>query len=73
MVILTCDGDNLAPECDTLAEKLKDGKRKVTHHVLEGMLHGFDKRCKEGTEDARQRDVAYALVAGAIREAFASS
>ena len=70
MVILTCDGDNLAPEADALAKKLDHGKRRVTHRTLEGVGHGFDKGCKEGTHESRQRGVAYSLVVDTIREVF---
>lgn len=73
MVVLTCDGDNLAPEANVLAEKLSDGKRKVTHRMLEGVDHGFDKAAKEGSVEARQTDVAYSLIVEAIKEAFGIS
>ncbi|MBE3046511.1 alpha/beta hydrolase fold domain-containing protein [Candidatus Bathyarchaeota archaeon] len=73
LVILTCDGDNLAPEADALAEKLNDGNRRVTHRVLEGVGHGFDKiQCEEGTHQWRQRDLAYSLIVDEIVGAFAS-
>jgi acetyl esterase/lipase len=38
VVIVTCEGDNLAPEGDALDEKLKDGRRTVVYRVLKGML-----------------------------------
>lgn len=71
MVVLTCDGDNFAPEANALAEKLSDGKRKVTHRMLEGVDHGFDKGAVDGSVEARQRDVAYSLIVEAIKEKFA--
>ncbi|KAL2111157.1 hypothetical protein VUR80DRAFT_205 [Thermomyces stellatus] len=73
MVVLTCDGDNLAPEANVLAGKLSDGRRKVTHRMLEGVDHGFDKVAAEGTDDAKQRDVAYSIIVDAIKEVFAST
>lgn len=73
MFILTCDGDNLVPEAEALASKLEDGNRRLTHRVLEDVVHGFDKQCEEGTHASRQRDVAYSLIVDEIHEAFTSS
>ncbi|KAH6889836.1 Alpha/Beta hydrolase protein [Thelonectria olida] len=60
VVLFTCSGDTLAPEGNELAAKLQNGTRRVVNQTLEGVAHGFDKRCEEGTYESEQREVAYA-------------
>ncbi|KAK7949496.1 hypothetical protein PG988_016135 [Apiospora saccharicola] len=38
----------LSDETNDLADRLRDGKRKVGHEVMEGMPHAFDKTCQPG-------------------------
>ncbi|CAJ2507404.1 Uu.00g085900.m01.CDS01 [Anthostomella pinea] len=70
VVILTCGGDNCAPEANDLAAKLKDGKRKVVHEVMEGMPHAFDKTCKPGTPEWGQKEKMNALIIQELKEAL---
>ena len=70
VVIVTCDGDVLMPEATALAARLENGKRKVVNLTLEGIHHGFDKGCQEGTEEAAQRDKAYSLIIRSLQEAL---
>ncbi|KAK8062726.1 alpha/beta-hydrolase [Apiospora hydei] len=51
VVIVTCGGDNCAPEANELADRLRDGKRRVVNEVMEGMPHAFDKTCRPGTAE----------------------
>jgi acetyl esterase/lipase len=61
VVIFTCSGDILSPEANELARKLQQQNeaRRVVNQTLEGVAHGFDKTCKEGTQESEQREVAY--------------
>ncbi|KAH8653525.1 Alpha/Beta hydrolase protein [Xylariales sp. PMI_506] len=70
VVILTCEYDNLSPEANHLATKLEDGHRKVVNKTLEGVSHGWDKQCKEGTNDWTQREIGYRLAISTLKEAF---
>ncbi|KAL1990241.1 hypothetical protein VTN49DRAFT_6080 [Thermomyces lanuginosus] len=73
VVIVTCEGDTLAPESNALAERLKDGKRKVVHKFLEDVGHGFDDFCREGSKAWEQREAAYGLIVHTINEEFGHS
>ena len=61
LLVITCAYDDLAPEAEALAEKVKADKG---HHVIlrrmEKCGHGWDKRLKNGT-DKEKKDEAYAL------------
>ncbi|KAK8124059.1 hypothetical protein PG999_003977 [Apiospora kogelbergensis] len=70
VVIVTCGGDNCAPEANDLADKLKDGKRKVVHEVMEGMPHAFDKTCQPGTPEWDQMKKMNALIIKELKEAL---
>jgi acetyl esterase/lipase len=72
VTIMTCSGDILSPEAIALAEKLDDGRRKVTALTLEGTAHGFDKDCVEGSFESGQRDVAYSTAISTLMEALVS-
>ncbi|KAL1970756.1 hypothetical protein VTN77DRAFT_2590 [Rasamsonia byssochlamydoides] len=68
VVIITCDGDTLAPEADALAAKLDDGRRRVVHRQMKGVGHAFDKTREEGSPERKLRDESYALVDEVLRE-----
>ncbi|KAF2241539.1 alpha/beta-hydrolase [Trematosphaeria pertusa] len=70
VVMITCEGDTLSPEADSLAEKLDDGQRKVAHLRLKGVHHGFDKGPKEGSKEWERREEAYKLVVKMVRESL---
>ncbi|KAK8029595.1 hypothetical protein PG993_010886 [Apiospora rasikravindrae] len=70
VVIITCGGDNCAPEANGLASRLKDGKRKVVNEVMEGMPHAFDKTCLPGTPEWEQKDRMNALIVKELKEAL---
>ncbi|KAF2870197.1 Alpha/Beta hydrolase protein [Massariosphaeria phaeospora] len=70
IVLLTCEGDNFAPEGDALAEKLQDGKRRVVHKRLKDIHHGFDKGVKEGTKEWDRREEAYGIIVRTLKETF---
>ncbi|KAK8137139.1 esterase/lipase [Apiospora sp. TS-2023a] len=70
VVIITCGGDNCAPEANDLAEKVKDGKRKVVNEIMEGMPHAFDKTCQPGTPEWEQKDKMNALIVKELKEAL---
>lgn len=68
VVLITCEGDVLEPEAKALAERLDDGRRKVTKSLLKGMHHGFDKGDpRKGTEVWERRVEAYRLAVDALR------
>jgi acetyl esterase len=62
VLILTAGEDRLAPEAESLGEKLKGAGKELVVKRFEGMRHGWDKAAEEGSEDARVRDEAYNLV-----------
>ncbi|KAL1881692.1 hypothetical protein Plec18167_003291 [Paecilomyces lecythidis] len=69
LVIVTCEGDTLAPEANELAERLKRGEgRKVVNVQLEGVGHAFDKFL--GGIERKRREEAYGLVVEVLREVF---
>lgn len=68
VAIVTCEGDTFGPEGRALADKLVDGKRKVVNWTLKGVYHGFDKGCREGTWEWKQREVAYGLVVETLKK-----
>ncbi|KAF2185674.1 alpha/beta-hydrolase, partial [Zopfia rhizophila CBS 207.26] len=70
VAILTCEGDNLAPEANALADKLGDGQRKVVNRTLKAVHHGFDKGAKKGTNEWDQREKAYTLTVKTLKEAL---
>ncbi|KAK7911511.1 esterase/lipase [Apiospora marii] len=70
VVIITCGGDNCAPEANELAGKLKDDKRKVVNEVMEEMPHAFDKTCQPGTPEWEQKDKMNALIVKELKEAL---
>lgn len=74
VAILTCSGDSMSPEGNALANKLEDGKRKITHIELENVAHGFDKWClKEGSYEWEVKNLAYTTGIKAIKEALTIS
>lgn len=70
VVILTCEGDTLAPEAIALASRLEETNRTVVNKTFPNMPHAFDKGCKEGTKESEHRDVAYNLVIRSLKDAL---
>lgn len=72
VVIVTCDGDKLAPEAMALAERLKleDKKKKVVSEMVPGVAHGFDKGVEKGTLEWERREEMYALAVSVLRGVF---
>ncbi|KAH8695239.1 Alpha/Beta hydrolase protein [Talaromyces proteolyticus] len=71
VVIITVDGDTLAPEAIALAERLgKDQTRKVVSRTLTGVGHAFDKGVVEGTHEWEQREEAYTLAIETLKDVF---
>lgn len=71
VAILTCEGDNFAPEALALAEKLHDGRRRVVSSMIKNVRHGFDKGGPEkGSEDWERREGAYALAVETLKGAL---
>ncbi|KAJ9272416.1 hypothetical protein DTO212C5_1601 [Paecilomyces variotii] len=81
VVIITCEGDTLAPEGNELAEKLKESggkrkggkesrrrRRKVMNVQLKGVGHAFDKLT--GNIEKKRREEAYGLVVEVLKEVF---
>ncbi|KAK7927840.1 Alpha/Beta hydrolase protein [Apiospora marii] len=62
--------NNCAPEANGLADRLKDGKRKVIHEVMEGMPHAFDKTCQRGRPEWDQMKKMNTLVINELKEAL---
>lgn len=71
VVIVTAQGDVLAPEADELARKLDDGSRKVVHCMVPNMHHGYEKGCKEGSKEWEEREKSYALIVKKVKESLA--
>ncbi|KAK8081118.1 esterase/lipase [Apiospora hydei] len=83
---LTCEGDNLRWEIETLVERLREmeggtegnegngGKKREVHYkMLEGVCHAFDKGIKEdggGSLVWRRREEAYAWAASLLKDAL---
>ncbi|KAK8060865.1 hypothetical protein PG996_010795 [Apiospora saccharicola] len=74
---LTCEGDNLRWEIETLVARLKEGgindegKREVHCKMLEGVCHAFDKGIKEdggGSLTWIRREEAYAWAASLLKK-----
>ena len=76
---VTCEGDNLRAEMETLAERLEaaagagagNEKRRVHYKMLEGVCHAFDKGIKEensGSLPWIRREEAYAWAASLLKD-----
>ncbi|KAK8128987.1 Alpha/Beta hydrolase protein [Apiospora sp. TS-2023a] len=79
---LTCEGDNLRWEIETLVARLKEGgtkdegKRDVHCKMLEGACHAFDKGIKEdggGSLTWIRREEAYAWAASLLKDTLRPS
>ncbi|RSL41088.1 hypothetical protein CEP53_012970 [Fusarium sp. AF-6] len=62
IMIITCSAENLSPEAEEMAEKLKAGGANVEVVQLENAPHGFDKRAKPGSVAFKQREMTYLKV-----------
>lgn len=72
VAFLLCDGDNVMPEANRLADRLEGeaGKKVVRYTAAPGIYHGFDKGPAPGSEEAKKRDAMYAVAANTVREVF---
>jgi acetyl esterase/lipase len=70
VVVITCEGDSLGPEGAELAKRLREEGRKVVHFEAKELHHGWDKGCKKGSRDEKERDVAYGTCVQALKEAL---
>jgi acetyl esterase/lipase len=72
VAFLLCDGDNVMPEANRLADRLEAeaGKKVIRYTAAPGIHHGFDKGTALGSEAARKRDAMYAVAADTVREVF---
>ncbi|KAH7186379.1 Alpha/Beta hydrolase protein [Fusarium oxysporum] len=61
-IIFTCGADNLLPEAEEMAEKLKAGGANVEVIRLKNAAHGFDKAVKPESDAFKQREIAYSKV-----------
>lgn len=68
VVVVTCEGDNLGPEGVALGKRLLEAGKKVVMFEAKEFHHGWDKRCKKGSRDEKERDAAYAVCVEALRK-----
>ena len=67
MVVVTAEGDVLAPEADVFARKMDDGDRKSVYKNFGSMWYGFDKGIMEGTKEWDAREEAYGIIVEALK------
>lgn len=72
VAFLLCDGDNVMPEANRLADRLEGeaGKKVIRYTAAPGVHHGFDKGPAPGSKAAKKRDAMYAVAADIVREVF---
>jgi acetyl esterase/lipase len=70
VVVVTCEGDTLGPEGVDLGKRLKEAGRKVVSFEARELHHGWDKGCKEGSRDEKEREAAYAVCVEALKESL---
>jgi acetyl esterase/lipase len=63
VLIFTAEKDNLAMEGEELAGNLEIAGKTVVLKRFKGVGHGWDKTKDENSNDAKERDVAYDMVA----------
>jgi acetyl esterase/lipase len=68
VVVVTCEGDNLGPEGLALGKRLVEAGRKVVQFEAKELHHGWDKGCKKGSRDEKERDAAYGVCVEALRK-----
>lgn len=70
-VFVMCEGDVFAAEGLALAARIEEaGKSHVVKHMLEGVPHGFDKGCQEGSIQWTRREEAYQLIVDSLKSAW---
>lgn len=61
----------MRPKGNALPERLvASTQKKVMNEIIEGVPHGLDKGCKEGTIACIRREEMYALVTKLLKGAF---
>ncbi|KAK3689972.1 Alpha/Beta hydrolase protein [Podospora appendiculata] len=70
VVVVTADGDTLAPEAEALAKKLDVKGRRVVLKEVKGVGHGFDKGGVEGGRERKAREGAYEVAVEELRRAL---
>ncbi|KAF8600844.1 alpha/beta-hydrolase [Ceratobasidium sp. AG-I] len=68
--LVCCEFDPLRDEILDFAKKLKDGGADVEVMDIPGVLHGWDKDAKDGTEDGEKRAKAYDREIEVLRIAY---
>ncbi|KAK3320012.1 Alpha/Beta hydrolase protein [Cercophora scortea] len=70
VVVVTADGDTLAPEAEVLAKRLDVKGRRVVLTEVKGVGHGFDKGGVEGGREWKAREEAYGVAVEELRRAL---
>lgn len=68
--LVCCELDPLRDEIIDFANKLQDGGVDVEVMDIPGVIHGWDKRAKDGTEDGEKRAKAYDREIEVLRSAY---
>lgn len=68
VLMITCEGDSLAPEAEELAEKLQQEGSYVVSERMNGCNHAWDKRTRAGTPQRRAKERAYNLAVEMLNE-----
>ncbi|KAJ5668330.1 uncharacterized protein N7477_006900 [Penicillium maclennaniae] len=68
MLMITCEGDSLAPEGEELAEKLQHEGHYVVSERMNGCNHAWDKRARAGTPQRQAKERAYKLAVEMLNE-----
>ncbi|KZT53137.1 alpha/beta-hydrolase [Calocera cornea HHB12733] len=70
-MILSCEYDYLDAESRELLQVLEEAGREPVGVWVEGMGHGFDQFCADGSEEAAVRDVNWQKAIEVLRKAYA--
>ncbi|KAJ5594353.1 Alpha/beta hydrolase fold-3 [Penicillium hispanicum] len=69
VLMITADGDSLAPEAEELAERLQaQPEWHVVSQRMQGCRHAWDKRTRTGTPQHAAKDHAYGLAVAMLNE-----
>ena len=69
VLMITADGDTLAPEGEELAQRIKGLEgRHVVSERMRGCSHGWDKRTRAGTPQYQAKERAYQLAFDMLNE-----
>lgn len=68
MLVITCACDNLAPETETLVERIRNapGHHNIVHRRMELCNHAWDKSYEHGSVQDKAKDDAYDLAVGLL-------